>query len=113
MRVKVVVVNDFITRVEPKHCIDTKFVSSSTAKSVEQAFPGCNVSVWDGELWDEVDESTEALVVEGSSLKVVQAAPAGDSRCCPWWIQHDLYPHSCCAHIAAAVLGLTTGSVLL
>ena len=80
MRVKYVVVNSLTTRVEPKDCIDRKRISSSNTTAVKEAFPGCAVSVWDDGAWNEVDEFTEALVVEGASLKVVQLAPAGKAR---------------------------------
>lgn len=81
MRVKFVVVDSLTTRVDPKDCNLKKRISSSTSEAVKEAFPGCTIFVWDGEAWNEVDESTEALVIEGASLLVVQPAPAGDARC--------------------------------
>ena len=81
MRINFVVVDSFTTRVEPIDCTDTKRIFSSTTEAVKKAFPGCAIFVWDGEAWSEVDESTEALLVEGASLKVVQQAPAGQVWC--------------------------------
>lgn len=78
MWVKYVVVDSFATRVFPKDCIDKKSISSSTTKAVKEVFPGCAVSVWDGEFWDEVGESTEALLIEGASLKAVLPGKDGN-----------------------------------
>ena len=81
MRVNYAIVDSWTTKVEPKDCHSTRYISSSTTKAVKEAFPGCAVSVWDGGAWNEVEDYTEALVVEGASLKAVQPAPAGKARC--------------------------------
>ena len=81
MRVKYVLVDTLVIRVFPKDCIIETHVPSSTTTAVKDAFPGCAISVWDGEAWNPVDGSTEALMVEGASLKVVQPPPASKAQC--------------------------------
>ena len=77
--IKFIVVDSLTKKVLPKDCMVKKCISSGTTEAVKEAFPGCAVSVWDGKLWREVNEDTEALVVEDASLKAVRLAPAGEA----------------------------------
>ena len=74
-------VDSLTTRVLPTDCIDKKQISSGTIEAVKEAFTGCAVSVWDGDFWVEIVESTQALLVEDASLKEVLPAPAGKAQC--------------------------------
>lgn len=71
MRVRFVEVASLSTKAKPTDCDNKKAVKDNTLQSLQEAFPNRMLFVWDHDCWNEVDNTTRKLVVEGAWLKSV------------------------------------------
>ncbi|GAQ86805.1 hypothetical protein KFL_003120120 [Klebsormidium nitens] len=71
MRVRFVEVASLSTKAKPTDCDNKKAVKDNTLQSLQEAFPDRTLFVWDHDCWNEVDNTTRKLVVEGARLKLV------------------------------------------